>query len=170
MPISYSPYSPPRDKGIASPLRALSMTTTQPLRIIAVDDNPADLCLLNVALQESGVPHTAQTFTDGGEAERFCRWLGSDPSVRRPDLILLDLNLGPCDGFEVLQTIRSNPFLDATPVVIVSTSQRGDDVVKSYELKANAYMFKSSSLEESFFNVRLLLQFWWKMLRDPEAA
>ena len=168
MPISSLPCLPKRDSGLNVALRL--RISKLPLEIIAVDDSRADLYLLNTALQESGIPNSTRTFTDGLEARRFCGSLGNEPNSRRPDLILLDLNLGRCDGFDVLETIRANSFLDFTPVIIVSTSQRDDDVAKSYELKANAYMFKSSSLDECFLNVHNMLKFWWRILRDRASG
>ena len=164
MPTSCLEYSPDLDRSDNVACRVFMANA--PLQIIAVDDNPADLYLLKIAFEESGIPHTAHNFTDGVEARRFCGWVGIEPDCRPPDLILLDLNLGQCDGFEVLETIRANAHLDATPVIVVSTSQRDEDVTRSYELKANAYMFKSTDIDESFLNVGNLLRFWWKMLRD----
>lgn len=95
---------------------------------------------------------------DGCEAVDLCRSLGTGATA--PDLVLLDLNLGCCTGFDVLAAIRSNPHLRSTPVLVVSTSQHRGDILRAYELCADGYMFKSADVEESFNNLRRAVKFY----------
>jgi two-component system, chemotaxis family, response regulator Rcp1 len=134
-----------------------------PFTILLVEDNPADVRLTIEALRESQSPVSLHVAEDGIEAMAFLHTPG--PERPRPDLILLDLNLPRKDGREVLQQIKSEEALRHIPVVILTTSQADQDVMKSYQLSANAYVTKPVDLDQFFRVVHSIDRFWFHTAR-----
>ncbi|MGA9040108.1 MAG: response regulator [Terriglobales bacterium] len=135
------------------------MITSKP-EILLVDDNPADLDLTIDALAQSKWPSNVSTVSDGAEALAFLRREGKYAAAARPNLVLLDLNLPRKDGRSVLAEVKSDPTLRRIPVVIFSTSQAPLDIGRCYELKANSYVSKPSTLKDWMAAVILLKEFW----------
>lgn len=118
----------------ASPSRAID--------ILLVEDDPGDVLITREALEQTRVTTTLTTVDDGVQAMAYLRKQGEFAGATRPDLILLDLNLPRRDGREVLADVKGDPDLRRIPVVVLTTSQAEEDIVRSYDLHANAYVSK----------------------------
>ena len=129
-----------------------------PIEILLIEDNAADVRLTVEALKDARVAIRLHVARDGVEAIRMLKEPGT--TTPRPDLILLDLNLPRKDGREVLQEIKQDDALRHIPVVILSTSQAEQDILRSYRLGANAFITKPVEIDQFFEVVRSLEQFW----------
>jgi CheY-like chemotaxis protein len=142
-------------------------TGNRPIEILLVEDNPGDARLTVEALKEGKVRNNLHHVRDGVEAMRFLQREGEYKDVPRPDLMLLDLNLPRKDGREVLADMRKNPDLKTIPVVVLTTSEAEQDVVRTYELCANCYITKPVDLEKFITIVRSIEDFWLTIVRLP---
>jgi CheY-like chemotaxis protein len=140
-----------------------------PIEILLVEDNAADVRLTREALKDAKVRNRLHVAADGVEAMAFLRREGRHADAPRPDLVLLDLNLPKKDGREVLEEIKEDPELQNIPVVILTTSQAEEDVLRSYQLHANAYVTKPVDLERFLEVVRSIESFWLEIVRLPGA-
>ena len=138
-----------------------------PVEILLVEDNPGDYRLTQEALREGKVYNNLYWAQDGVEALEFLRRRGRYSDVPRPDIVLLDLNLPKKDGREVLSEIKGDENLRSIPVVILTTSQAEEDVVRSYDLHANCYITKPVDLEQFISVVRSIDDFWLSVVRLP---
>ena len=143
--------------------------TAQPIHILLVEDNPGDVRLTVEALNEGKVLNELRTVPDGVEALAFLRQEGAYRDAWRPDVILLDLNLPKKDGREVLAEIKADESLRRIPVVVLTTSQAEQDILKSYSLHANCYVTKPVDLEQFIRVVRSFEDFWLTIVRLPPA-
>ena len=141
-----------------------------PVEILLVEDNAGDHRLTQEALREGKVYNNLHWAKDGVEALDFLHRRGKHAKAPRPDLILLDLNLPRKDGREVLSEIKSDEDLKTIPVVILTTSQAEEDVVKSYHLHANCYVTKPVDLEKFIVVVQSIDRFWLTIATLPTAA
>ena len=140
---------------------------TENFIILLVEDNPADVRLTKEALRNGKVLHELHTVSDGVEAMAF---LPGDPpytNAPRPDLILLDLNMPRKDGREVLADVKNDPALARIPVIVLTTSQADEDILKSYDLYANGYIVKPVDLEQFFTTIKNLKEFWMSIVMLP---
>jgi CheY-like chemotaxis protein len=140
-----------------------SDTTARPglISILLVEDSPTDAELTREVLREAKVRSSLHVVRDGTAALAFLR------GARRPDLVLLDLNLPGKDGREVLAEIKSDESLKHIPVVILSASPADEDVASAYANQANAYIRKPADLDGFVKCVRLLEAFWLSVVRLP---
>lgn len=138
------------------------------IEILLVEDNPGDVRLLVEALKETRVPSRLHLAEDGVQAMSFLRRKGAHTGVPRPDLVLLDLNLPNKDGREVLAEIKEDAKLKSIPVVVLTTSQAEQDVLKSYQLHANCYISKPVGLENFIQVMQSIEGFWLETVRLPE--
>ena len=106
--------------------------------VLVVDDNPADIDLARTALQESAYGVQIESAADGEEALSFLRRMGIYEGKRRPDLVILDLNLPKKDGKAVLAEVKADRDLRTIPIVVFSTSRAQPDILRSYELARTA--------------------------------
>lgn len=136
--------------------------------ILLVEDNPNDLELTLVALGKSNLANDVISVRDGVEAldYLFRREQFSDRPPGNPAVVLLDLKLPRKDGLEVLETIRVEPGLQSIPVVILTSSREEQDLVKSYQLRANAYVVKPVGFDE-FIDAIQDLGVFWAILNEP---
>src|SRR5690606_34668666 len=134
------------------------MRAVPPINILLVEDNPADVRLTVEALREARVENTLHVARDGVEAAELLQATGT--AARRPDLILLDLNLPRKNGHELLIEIKASEALKHIPVIVLTTSRSDDDLVRSYRLCANAVVAKPVGLDDFFHVVNLIEQFW----------
>ncbi|MBX6771275.1 MAG: response regulator [Chloroflexi bacterium] len=139
----------------------------QPVEILLIEDNPGDVRLTIEALRDGKVRNHLNVVTDGVEALLYLRRQGRYAAAPRPDLILLDLNLPRKDGREVLAEIKADPHLRSIPVVILTTSQADQDILKSYELNANCYITKPVDLDQFIAVVRSIEDFWFTVVTLP---
>jgi CheY-like chemotaxis protein len=137
------------------------------LELLVVEDNPAEILLLEEVLAEAEVALELRVVNDGVAALEYLRRQGRYAKALRPDLIMLDLNLPGLDGRQVLREIKADPELQVIPVVILSTSQAEEDIVECYRLQANCYIVKPVSLEEFIEVIRAMETFWFKIVRLP---
>ncbi|MCW6036909.1 response regulator [Spirulina subsalsa FACHB-351] len=135
-----------------------------------VEDNRADIRLIQEALKHSTIPHEVITVRNGMDAMAYLRQEGDYVDSPRPDLILLDLNLPRKDGREVLAEIKSDSDLKRIPVVVLTTSHNEDDIAQSYELHVNCYITKSRNLNELFAIVKGIEDFWLKTVTLPSES
>jgi len=137
------------------------------IRILLVEDNPADVELAKENLATCKIIHDLYTVGDGVEAMEFLRRRGKHASAPVPDLFLLDLNMPRKDGREVLSEMKADPALRLIPVVILTSSTAERDVVKSYDLQASAYVIKPVDLKGFGEIVRAIEGFWFAVVKYP---
>ena len=142
---------------------------TEPINILLVEDNPGDARLAFEALRDSKVHNKLYHVEDGVEAMQFLRDRVENDHVPPPDLILLDLNLPKKDGREVLAEIKEDPELRLVPVVVLTTSAAERDLLKSYNLHANAYIVKPIDLDQFIDVVQAIENFWFSIVKLPPA-
>lgn len=135
--------------------------------IFLVEDNKADIRLIQEALKSSSIPNQVVTARDGMDAIAFLRQEGEYADAPHPDLILLDLNLPKKDGREVLAEIKADPRLKRIPVVVLTTSKNEEDICHSYELHVNCYITKSRNLSQLFKIVKGIEEFWLETVTLP---
>lgn len=139
------------------------------VNILLVEDNPGDVDLVKISLRENKVCNELHVALDGVEAMQFLRQEGPYDHAQRPDLILLDLNLPRMNGREVLKEIKTDPGLNTIPVVILTTSDQDEDILKAYKLNANCYVRKPVDLEQFIQVVRSIDSFWFGIVTLPPA-
>ena len=139
----------------------------KPINILLVEDNPGDADLAREALDSSKLNNALHVVDDGEKAMSFLRQEGPYVDVPRPDLILLDLNLPKKDGRQVLAEIKADHELKRIPVVILTTSQAEEDVIKTYNLHANCYITKPIDLNQFLHVVRSIEDFWLSIVVLP---
>jgi two-component system response regulator len=139
----------------------------KPIEVLLIEDNPGDVDLVREGLEEGLLRNVLHVVGDGEEAMAFLKQEGKFSEVPQPDLILLDLNLPRKDGREVLAEIKSSDKLKRIPVVVLTTSQAEEDIVKSYELHANCYIPKPIGFAEFVKIVEAIESFWFTIVRLP---
>jgi two-component system, chemotaxis family, response regulator Rcp1 len=137
------------------------------VEILLVEDNPGDVVLVREALSDGKVCNNLHVAVDGVQAMEFLRREGGFAEAPRPDLILLDLNLPRKNGREVLAEIKSDPGLQAIPVVVLTTSKEEEDILRSYQLHANSYITKPVSFGQFLKVMRSIEDFWFEIVRLP---
>jgi two-component system, chemotaxis family, response regulator Rcp1 len=139
----------------------------KPIEILLVEDNPGDVRLSIEVLRDAKVHNHLNTVSDGVEALSFLRREGIYADAPHPDLILLDLNLPKKDGREVLAEIKADDNLKRIPVVVLTTSQSEEDILKAYELHANCYISKPVNLDQFIKVVQSIEAFWLTIVKLP---
>jgi two-component system, chemotaxis family, response regulator Rcp1 len=137
------------------------------IAILLVEDSAADVLMIEEAFQGAKVLNRLNVVRDGVEALDFLYRRGRHAAAPRPDLILLDLNLPRKNGRAVLAEIKADPVLHRIPVVILTTSAAGEDVLKSYDLHANSYITKPVALADFVNVLRLIEDYWLTIVRLP---
>jgi len=143
---------------------------TMPMDVLLVEDNPGDVRLTVEAFRDANRSIRLHVACDGVEAIAFLRREGAHADAPRPDFILLDLNLPRMDGREVLAHIKKDDSLRTIPTVILTTSEADADILKSYELNANAYLKKPVTLEAFESLVKSINDFWLTRVMLPQQA
>jgi CheY-like chemotaxis protein len=141
--------------------------TKHSIEILLVEDNPADVLLMEEALHDAGSSNNLHVVCDGEEAMAYLRGQGAYTTVPRPDLVMLDLNLPKKDGREVLKEIKEDRCLRHIPVIIISTSQSEEEILNSYRLHANCFISKPVDLNKFIEIVRAIDGFWFSVARLP---
>ncbi|HEV2664645.1 MAG TPA: response regulator [Blastocatellia bacterium] len=147
------------------------MVNADPIEILLVEDNPQHVELTLRALRKHNLANNVLVAKDGAEALEFIfathRYQQSQIE-NGPKVILLDLKLPKVDGLEVLRRLKSDERTKSIPVVVVTTSEQDQDVVKSYNLGANSYIVKPVSFEK-FVEAVSQLGFYWMLLNKPPS-
>jgi len=137
------------------------------IEVLLVEDDPGDVLMTKEAFEEHGTVNRLTVVPDGAEALAYLRREGDPADAVRPDLILLDLNLPKRDGREVLAEIKNDPELHQIPVVVLTTSQADEDILRSYKLHANAYVTKPVDYDKFIAVVRQIEQFFVDVVKLP---
>jgi CheY-like chemotaxis protein len=139
----------------------------KPIDVLLVEDDRGDTLMIKEAFADNKVRNRLNCVADGVEALAFLRREGEYADAPRPDLVLLDLNLPRKDGREVLQEIKNDPELRTIPVVVLTTSEAEEDILRSYELHANAYVTKPVDFDRFIEVVRQIDEFFVEVVRLP---
>ncbi len=139
----------------------------RPIEILLVEDSPSDVKLTLTILGQAKIANQVSHVEDGVEAMEFLRQQGKYAHAPRPDLILLDLNLPRKDGREVLAELKIDPELATIPVVVLTTSKSEQDVLRSYELRANCYVTKPVDFTSFLEVVQSIEKFWLAVVTLP---
>ena len=150
---------------------AYPVSEQEAIEVLLIEDDPGDVQLTKEAFEEHKVRNRLTVVSDGVDALAYLR---RDPSVYpdavRPDLILLDLNLPRRDGREVLEEIKGDESLRRIPVVVLTTSAADEDIVRSYNLHANAYVTKPVDFDRFIAVVRQIDEFFVSVVKLPPRA
>ena len=146
----------------------MSAKERTPIEILMVEDSPDDVELTREALKDARVHCNLHTAEDGVEGLAFLQRKNGYARAPRPDLILLDLNMPRMDGREMLAEIKADETVAHIPVVVLTTSQAEEDVVKSYKLHANCYISKPVDFEQFIRIVQAIEDFWFTVVKLPE--
>ncbi len=147
---------------------SLANKLSRSIHILLVEDNLADVTLIMEAFKECRKPIQVSRVKDGEEALRYLRGQDRFSQARRPDLVLLDLNIPRKSGLEVLNEVKSDPKLQEIPVVVLTNSKMEADVQKAYESRANFYIVKPTDLDELFVVARYVEDIWLRSVGSPD--
>ena len=146
----------------------------QPIAIAIADDDEDDRLLIKEAFEQCEINNELQFVEDGQQLIDFLRREGdyADMTARAyPGLILLDLNMPRMNGHEVLRELRADPSLCRLPVVILTTSEAEEDIVRSYGLGVNSFITKPVTFDELVSTVAALRDYWGELVAlPPECA
>jgi CheY-like chemotaxis protein len=135
--------------------------------VLLVEDDPGDVVLIKEAFEFNKVHNALHVVSDGVEALDFLYRRNAHAGAPRPDLVLLDLNLPRKDGREVLEEIKADTDLRTIPVVVLTTSEAEEDILRSYDLHANAYVTKPVDFDRFIEVVRLIDDFFVTVVKLP---
>lgn len=139
----------------------------RPIEVLLVEDDEGDVLMTREALEEGKVLNHLNVVGDGVEAIDYLRGGAGHEDRTRPDLILLDLNLPKRDGRQVLAEVKQDPDLRRIPVVVLTTSEAEEDVLRSYDLHANAYVTKPVDFDRFVEVIRQIDEFFISVVRLP---
>lgn len=142
----------------------------RPIEILLVEDSSTDVMLAEEALEHAKMRNNLHVVKDGVEAMAFLRREREYENVPRPDLVLLDLNMPRKDGREVLAEVKADEHLKSIPIVVLTTSQAQEDVLKAYGLHANCYISKPVDFEQFTNVVQAIDQFWFTVVTLPTSG
>jgi CheY-like chemotaxis protein len=140
------------------------------IQVLLVEDDPGDVLITKEAFEENKVRNQLNVVNDGVKALAYLRREAEYADALRPDLILLDLNLPKMGGHEVLEQIKSDADLCSIPVVVLTTSDAEEDVLRSYNLHANAYVTKPVDFERFLSVVRQIDDFFVSVVKLPRNS
>lgn len=145
------------------------VNSTQVINILVVEDNAGEARLIKEALKNSKTNTSLHFVCDGVQAMNFMNRIEEYLSKPRPDLIILDLNLPKKDGREVLRELKSNDSFKFIPILVMSSSQAEEDIMKSYNLHANCYISKPIDFNEFTDIIRSIDDFWFTTVKLPPS-
>ncbi len=144
-------------------------TALTPIKILLVEDNPGDVLLITLAMNESKMKIIIDNVTDGEQAVEYLKKEGKYGDATRPDLILLDLNLPKKSGFEVLKEIKEDEELRRIPIAVLTMSRAEEDILRSYNLHANCFISKPIDFEQFSKVVKSIEDFWFTIVKLPNG-
>lgn len=147
----------------------MNKSNFKPVEILLVEDNPGDTRLTIEALKESKINNTLNTVQDGSQALAYLLKEGEYKDAVTPDLILLDLDLPNMSGRELLEIVKQNTMLRRIPIVILTISESDKDVMRSYDMQANAYVRKPIDLDQFVKVVHSIEDFWFTVVKYPNS-
>jgi len=142
-----------------------------PATILLVEDNEGDARLAKEALKDGKINNELHHVKDGVEAMQYLKREGAfnADNAPRPDIILLDLNMPRMDGRETLEAINQIPNLASIPIIILTTSQNEEDIVRSYDLNANCFITKPVDFDQFIYMVHSIKEFWLTVVSLPHV-
>ncbi len=143
------------------------LSGVRPAEILVADDNESDVVLTRQAFKSSKLLHNLHHVANGEECMTFLRRQGKYSDAPSPDLLLLDLNMPRMDGREVLAEIVADKTLSAIPVVVLTTSNEDEEILKLYRLRCSSYVIKGISFEQFLRSVRVLAEYWFTVVVLP---
>ncbi|MDW7771651.1 MAG: response regulator [Desulfobulbaceae bacterium] len=147
------------------------MKSDRLIEILLVEDNPADIMLMEEVLSDAGIKTlNMHAVNDGEKAMAYLHREGIYVEKPLPDLVILDLNIPKKHGHDVLREIKEDEHLQHIPVIIMTTSQSREDILKSYRLHANCYIVKPIGPEEFIRVIKVLETFWFQMACLPSCV
>jgi CheY-like chemotaxis protein len=144
--------------------------TDNALSVLLVEDDPGDALLVREAFAERKATASLAVVSDGVQAMAYVRAEGSFATAPRPDLVLLDLNLPRKNGREVLAEMKGDSDLATIPVIVLTTSEAEEDILRSYQLHANAYITKPVDLDRFVATVHSIDDFFIDLVKLPPHA
>src|SRR5918995_4235748 len=157
---------PPRKRAM---MTLAESDPVRPIEVLLVEDDEGDVLMTREALEEGKVINRLSVVGDGVEAVEYLRRDGKYAEASRPDLILLDLNLPKKDGRQVLEEVKADDSLRRIPVIVLTTSAADEDVLRSYDLHANAYVTKPVDFDRFVEVIRQIDDFFISVVRLPPA-
>lgn len=147
------------------------METTRnfPIEILLVDDSPSDVILAREALSEGRVANVVNVVENGEEALKYMRGEPPYEGRTKPDLVLLDLNMPRMNGYEVLEVVKRDSKLSTIPIIVLTSSQEEEDVVRSYSLHANCFISKPVRYDNFIEVIRSVEDFWLCVVTLPKG-
>jgi two-component system response regulator len=142
----------------------------QPVEVLLVEDDAGDELMTREAFEDNRIGNRLHVVRDGRQALDFLYRLGDHADAPRPGLVLLDLNLPRVDGRQVLEKIKADPNLADIPVVVLTTSSAEEDILRSYNLHANAYVTKPVDLDRFVAAIRTIDDFFVTVVKLPRRA
>ena len=142
----------------------------EPVDILLVEDNPADIRLTQEALKENKIKVNLHIAMDGVEAMDFLKKQNKYKKMPTPHLIILDLNMPRKDGREVLKEIKEDPLLKIIPVVVLTISQAEEDILLTYNYHVNCYIRKPLDLDKFIEVVKTIESFWLTIVTLPPKS
>lgn len=139
----------------------------KPIEILLVEDSKGDVGLIEEVFEEAKIRNNLHIAEDGEEAILFLNNKGQFLHAPRPDIILLDLNLPKKDGREVLEEVKEDDNLKNIPIVVLTTSKAEEDILRSYNLHANAYITKPVNFDQFIKVVKSIEDFWLEVVKLP---
>ena len=142
---------------------------TRPVVIVIADDDPDDVMLTREALEESPLLNDFRSVSDGAELLDYLRQEGTftAASSPRPDLVLLDLNMPKMSGLEALHAIKEDPSLRGIPIIVLTTSNTEEDIVRSYDLGAVSFVQKPVTFQAMVQAATALSTYWFQIVKLP---
>jgi CheY-like chemotaxis protein len=137
--------------------------------VLLVEDDPGDVLMTREAFEHYRIRNNLYVVGDGEQAMNFLRRTGDYADVPRPGLVLLDLNLPRRNGLEVLAEMKADSDLLNIPVVVLTTSQADEDILRSYSLHANAYISKPVDFERFIEVIRQIDNFFLTLVKLPPS-
>jgi len=143
------------------------MEHVSPIEILLVEDNEDDIILTQEAFQENRLANELNVVQTGDDALKYLRREPPYENAKKPNIILLDINLPGISGIEVLQQIKNEEHLRDIPVAILTTSKLEEDIVRSYQLHANCYINKPVNLDNFLEAIKVFSDFWFSIVTLP---
>lgn len=139
------------------------------VKILLIDDNEGDILLTNEAFKEANFESQLIALKDGQQAIKYLKKEAEFQNGLTPDIILLDLNIPKINGLDILDFIKSDRYLKVIPVIILTTSNSQNDILKSYERHANCYLTKPVNFSNFSMLIQLVTKFWLTAVELPKS-